>query len=377
MSLSFMRKIVPWLKDSAYLTPLSPACKMCAQGAKLVLLITGVCDTNCFYCPISFKKGGTDRIFADEWELHNEHDTETLLREAQYIDAKGAGITGGDPLLVWKRVQTYIGLLKDTFGSSFHIHLYTSGLQNTGHIPDIIAAGLDEIRFHPMPQVWDRMEKTPVAQTIKKTVNQNIDVAIEIPVVPGKEQQILSLIKWTATAGVRWINLNELEFSERNNDAFILKGYEVKEDLSAAVKGSEETAISVLKSMTEMDLNIGVHYCSVSFKDGVQLRNRIKRRANHVAKEYDVISEDGTFIKGVIYASTEHLLETLLAELKTTYHVPSKYLFFDKEKKRIEIGLWILEDLAEKLKKQGYSCYMIEEYPTADRLEVERSPLPL
>ncbi len=59
------------------------------------------------------------------------------------------------------------------------------------------------------------------------------------------------------------------------------------------------------------DLHIGVHYCSVSFKDGVQLKNRIKRRAKHIAKPYDVITKDGTSIKGAIYPS-DRSLESLL-----------------------------------------------------------------
>jgi len=52
-------------------------------------------------------------------------------------------------------------------------------------------------------------------------------------------------------------------------------------------------------------------------------------------------------------------------------------LFLDKDRNRLEIALWVLEKIATGLKRQGYDCYMIEEYPTADRLEVERSPLPL
>ena len=64
-----MKSVVRWLKKSCYLEPLSPACRMCAEGSKLVLLVTGQCPVSCFYCPISIAKGGTDRIFADEWEL--------------------------------------------------------------------------------------------------------------------------------------------------------------------------------------------------------------------------------------------------------------------------------------------------------------------
>ena len=107
---------------------------MCAEGAKLVVLITGLCPASCFYCPLSMKKQGKDVIYADEWKLKNEKDTEKLLLESEYIKATGAGITGGDPLLVWRRTQKYIALLKENFGKSFHVHLYTSGVKNTGHI---------------------------------------------------------------------------------------------------------------------------------------------------------------------------------------------------------------------------------------------------
>ena len=63
--------------------------------------------------------------------------------------------------------------------------------------------------------------------------------------------------------------------------------------------------------------------------------------------------------------------------LKEKYNISEKFIFLDKEKSRIEIDLCILEKIALKLKKKGCECFMIEEYPTADRLEVERIPLPL
>ena len=371
-----MKQIHTWLNESFYTRTLSPACKMCAQGSKMVVFITGFCSTGCYYCPLSLKKGGKDRIFADEWELKNERDTKKLVHEAEYIDATGAGITGGDPLVVWKRTKTYISLLKDTFGSEFHIHLYTSGLKNAEEIQQLVSAGLDEIRFHPMPEHWHNMEKSPIKQSIKKTVGASVDVAIEIPVIPNMEKEIFSLIKWADDQKLCWVNLNELEFSERNVEAFHKKGYVVKDDISAAVRGSQDTALNVLKLVQQGDIDVGVHYCSVSFKDGVQLRNRIKRRAKNIAKAFEVITDDGTILKGAIYKSNVSLPQLFLF-LKNEYDIPEKFLFIDKEKNRIEIGLWILEEIADDITRQGYKCFMVEEYPTADRLEVERSPLPL
>lgn len=370
-----MKHITPWLNDSSYLAPLSPACRMCAKGKKMVVLVTGLCSTKCFYCPLSFKKGGTDRIFADEWELTNEKDIKKLISEAENIEATGAGITGGDPLLVWERVQTYITLLKKTFGEQFNIHLYTTALKNGNHLTDFVAAGLDEVRFHPLPNTWDAMTRSPIKKSIKTMVDSPADVAIEIPVLPRMEKEILSLISWADEHGLQWINLNELEFSERNCDAFRTHGYVVKSDVSAAAKGSEQTALRILKKIQTKDLDVGVHYCSVSFKDGVQLKNRIKRRAQHIARPYDVITKEGTLMKGVIYSS-DVSLRRLAALLKTTFKVPSHLLYVDMEKKRIELAAWLLEKIASQLSKQGYHCFIVEEYPTADRLEVERTPVP-
>jgi pyruvate formate-lyase activating enzyme-like uncharacterized protein len=343
-----MKNIIPWRNDSIYIAPLSPACRMCAKGSKIVIFVTGQCSTRCFYCPLSYKKGGTDKIFIDEWELENEQDTNKLIREAENIEATGAGI----------------------------IHLYTSALKNADHLHDLIAAGLDEVRFHPLPNTWKNMEKSPIKKTIKTIINTNTDVAIEIPTLPKMEREILSLITWAEIQGVRWVNLNELEFSERNCSAFRSRGYEVKNDISAGVKGSEQTAIKIMKIAQKKDLHIGVHYCSVSFKDGVQLKNRIKRRAQHIAKPYDIITKDGTLIKGTIYP-VHGTLRHVSIILKETYNVPSHLLFIDTEKKRVELAAWLLQKIAAKLlTKQGYHCFIVEEYPTADRLEVERTPVP-
>ena len=370
-----MKVIKKWLNESAYFPPISPACKMCAQGKKMVLLVTGLCSFSCFYCPLSFRKGGKDLIFADEWQLQTEDDTEKLIKEAVFIKASGAGITGGDPLLVWKRVNHYIHLLKDHFGPSFHLHLYTSGLKNSFSIPSLVDAGLDEIRFHPEPRWWSTMDQSPYVQAIHTALDTAADVALEVPVLPQTEEDLYALITWADTHDLKWINLNELEFSERNTDALLAKGYTVKDELSAAVQGSQETALSVLSTCKENDLSIGVHYCSVSFKDGVQLRNRIKRRAQSIATPYDLITNDGTLLKGTV--TNPKISPTIVyKKLHDHYAIPQKYMAIDQEKKRVEVAAWILEDVAHDLKKQGYECSIVEEYPTADRLEVERTPLP-
>ncbi|MBN2603941.1 MAG: radical SAM protein [Candidatus Thermoplasmatota archaeon] len=371
-----MKTVKHWFEESVFTKPLSPACKMCAEGAKLVVLATGLCPASCFYCPLSFKKSGKDRIFADEWELENEKDTDKLIKEAVYIDAKGAGITGGDPLVVWERTAKFIKLLKEEFGTSFHIHLYTSGIKNGDHVNDLVSAGLDEIRFHPPPILWDKMEKNPITAYIKDAVKTGIDVAIEIPSIPNMENQIIKLIHWADGNDLKWINLNELEFSEKNAENLIKRKFDVKDEISAAVAGSQKTAYKVIEKIASENLKIGVHYCSSSFKDRIQLRNRILRRAGNIVKQHDIVTDEGMLLKGIVIHKKMSLSE-VYSFIKDQFKIDVKYIFVDKEKNRIEVASWILEKIAKELNNKGFEVYLVEEYPTADRLEVERIPMPL
>ena len=176
--------------------------------------------------------------------------------------------------------------------------------------------------------------------------------------------------------GIKWINLNELEYAERNASMLNNSNFTVKNDISAAVKGSQEVAYRILRMITHENLEIGVHYCSSSFKDGVQLTNRIKRRARNITRGYEIITDEGTLLIGVAYTS-KISLQQLYHYLKQKFNILDKYIFLNIEKGRLEIGVWILEEIASELRTHDITCYMIEEYPTADRLEVERSPLPL
>jgi pyruvate formate-lyase activating enzyme-like uncharacterized protein len=369
-----MRKIVTWLNESTYIAPLSPACKMCAQGSKMVVLITGLCSAKCFYCPLSTRKKAKDRIFANEWELKDEKDINKLIKEAEYINAKGAGITGGDPLLVWKRTKKYISFLKENFSSDFHIHLYTCGTINGDKVIDLVSAGLDEIRYHPEPIYWLNMDNSSMISSIKSAMETEVDVAIEIPMIPDMKKEVISLINWADKIGIKWINLNEFEFSETNAKELIKKSFTVKNDISAAVKGSQELAKNIIDIVSKKDYEIGIHYCSSSFKDGIQLRNRIKRRAKNVAKKYEIITKDGTLLKGIILSKNVSL-NKIYSLLTKQFNIKHNDILKNNEKNIIEIAPWILEKISSKLKKQGFECYIVEQYPTADALEVERTPL--
>ncbi|MCL1979263.1 MAG: radical SAM protein [Methanomassiliicoccaceae archaeon] len=336
---------------------LPEGCRHCVNGSKMVLLITGRCGTDCFYCPISPEKKGKDVIFANERRIS---DLKDMLEEAVSMDATGTGITGGDPLVAMDRTLSAIKMLKERFGPGHHIHLYTSMI-DLGKAKELCDAGLDEIRFHPPLSEWDTMDFAEISRIISET---SLDVGIEVPAIPGSEDRLERLALSASEAGVGFININEFEFSESNWNMMEEMGYKMKDDLSSAVAGSEEMVKDLMKKYPKCP----IHFCSSAFKDGVQLRKRLIRRANVIAKKHDIVTGDGTLLKGIVYADDLKEATAALFELK----VPKDLILVDEERKRIEVASWKLRKISKKL---PYNSYIIEEYPTFDRMEVERMPL--
>ncbi|MFA7062960.1 MAG: radical SAM protein [Methanomethylophilus sp.] len=337
---------------------LAEGCKLCTEGAKMVLFVTGRCRAGCYYCPVSAERKGRDVIYADEGRAMTDDD---VLAEAEAMDALGTGITGGDPSENLDRTEHFIRLLRQHFGPRHHIHLYTSVI-NLTNAKRLETAGLDEIRYHPREELWRQMDRTELKDIVAGT---GMDVGLEVPALPGRNTDLNILMDYAAAVGVKFVNLNELEFSESNWSMMSDHNYEVKDELASAVKGSEETALAVLSAHPDQR----IHFCSSSFKDGVQLRHRLHRRAEHIAKEYDVVTPDGTLIKGLVYADD---LAAAADYLRQEYEVPDSLMHIDGERHRLEVASWVLEEVGKEL---PFKCYVVEEYPTADRLEVERTPL--
>ncbi|MGC9514943.1 radical SAM protein, partial [Methanocrinis sp.] len=130
---------------------LSPGCRICRQGASLVLFVTGVCERDCFYCPLSEERRGKDVVYANERRAGSDSE---IIEEAHAIGALGTGITGGEPLLKMEFVLRSIRSLKREFGEDHHIHLYTGARPGPSSLRALAEAGLDEIRFHPPTSDW-------------------------------------------------------------------------------------------------------------------------------------------------------------------------------------------------------------------------------
>lgn len=364
-----MRAIHKTKAGSFYLGKLPIGCRQCLKGSKLVLFITGVCHEKCFYCPLSYARKGRDVVYANERPVKDDKD---VLEEARMMEAEGTGITGGDPLLFSTRAIHYIKLLKKSFGGSHHIHVYvTPSLHMTkGLINKLKEAGVDEVRFHiPFNHVY-RWRKIELA------LDKGMDVGAEVPCIPGEGFRLVRLMKYLDDVGARFLNMNELEFSESNASSLLMRGMKVKEGSSSAAQGSEEEALQLLK-WASGNISLSVHYCSSKAKNIAQVRRRLLRMAKNVAKPYEEVSKEGLLAKGVLYYEEAGLekLYKLSHILSKKYGVPSNLIYVNEGKMRIETSMDIVERLASKTAEAKLRFGVVKEYPTFDRLEVSFKPL--
>jgi pyruvate formate-lyase activating enzyme-like uncharacterized protein len=165
------------------------------------------------------------------------------------------------------------------------------------------------------------------------------------------------------------VNLNELEFSETNEDKLHERSYELDPSNGWGVRGSRAVAQRVVR---DVKLSIPVHYCSSRFKDGVQLKQRFHRRAERTRAPFALTTDDGTLVFGVVEAPAGRDVGPWAARLVRAHRLGPRSYRVDFARRRLELGVGRARRLAPRLSAPAFA---VEEYPTADALEVEREPL--
>ncbi len=333
----------------------------------MVLFVTGLCRFRCFYCPVSPKRNQLDVIYANERLVRSDDD---VIEEALAIGAAGTGITGGDPLGVVDRVEHYVRLLKREFGAEHNIHLYTHE-PNPEKLARLARAGLDEFRLHIPHYLWGPLSSEGGAyrSVLEQAPRWGIRRGVEIPVLPEKEAELRRLLKTLDAIGIDFVNLNELEFSETNETKMRERRYRVDPRNGWGVRGSRAVAERLVR---ELSLSVPVHYCSSRFKDGVQLRQRLLRQAERTAPAFAEHTGDGTVVLGIVEPEGDESLGRWSARVvRALGAAPGDYRL-DEARRRLEFGPAALRRAARRLR---WAAFEVEVYPTADALEVERTPL--
>jgi uncharacterized protein len=303
-------------------------CQLCIKGRKIVYFMGGHClrPSHCnWYCPISDERKPDSAHFADEIPIENPESLDdivkTLVYESKKTQAYGMSLTGGDPLSTATKIDMTVNVIKAMkieMGDEFDIHLYTSGKNFSVDIADRLdEAGLDSIRFHPEEKDFFNIEWA---------IGKSYTVGGEVPVVPTEEnhEYLLRYADYLENIGADYLNLNEFEMCAPNQKALVEKKFELDDYGLAAVRGSRKYADKFFEDFKPKG-TLSIHYCPVALKDGVQLRNRYRLRAETIKKPFETVSEDGSLIYLEIQGSVKEL-QTLQRYLIREARMPKKMM---------------------------------------------------
>jgi hypothetical protein len=339
-------------------------CVQCTRGEKLVLFVTGLCSRACYYCPLSPERRGRDVTFANERPVNADSD---IIEEARLMDARGTGMTGGDPLHVPQRSIEYLSLLKSEFGDDHHVHLYTAMDRiETAVLKKLHSGGLDELRFHA---------RRSHQAVIRRAGEIGLNVGVEIPSLPDRLEEMKAIALMADRCGCGFMNINELEMCATTADAFRERGLRLVDDESMAVEGSLEVAVKVAE-FCENETSLNVHVCPSSLKDRFQLRNRLGRIAENVRRPYEMIDEDNLLVRATItQRSGRSDLSEVARRLRNELHLSEEMIVHDHGEESIEAPAWAAKEIVELVDPDDLEVALVEEYPSWDRLRTERRTL--
>ncbi|ELZ50815.1 radical SAM protein [Halorubrum coriense DSM 10284] len=330
---------------------ISKGCEQCAKGGKMVLFVYGYCDQrDCFYCPLGENRKNVTDVYANERKVESDSD---VIEEAKRMSALGTSITGGEPQEAMAKTTRYLELLKDEFGEDHHTHLYTGITGGRENMRRLSEAGLDEIRFHPPLEMWGDMHGTEWEDILHIAREEGLTPAFEIPGIRAEPE----FLEFLDEGAAEFCNVNEFEMSDGNYRRMQEEGFELQEGHMSAVEGSKDDAI-----LEEMASHEKVYFCTSVFKDAAQHRNRLKRMAKNICREFDEVTDDGTLVYGKAFAEPERF-EAL--------GVPEE--FYTVKSNHVEVAWWLLEEMVEDGDLDEGE--IVEQYPTADGTVVERTPV--
>jgi len=349
-------------------------CIQCQMGSKLVLFITGHCHWMCDYCPLSENRREIDWMFANERRVEIG-DWDAVIEEARAMNATGAGITGGDPVMARERVLEACKILKNEFGNDFHLHMYTSIPFKAEWAQDFAEAGLDEIRFHFLD-----LESEKYTETMAACVESGILTGVEIPCEPDKENELMELLETMRDMPVQFLNLNELEITVGNHDNMELRGFNLSDEITAGAAGSGELATRMRDRVMAASIGAAdpeegtvrepypyhLKFCTATYKDSGQLRRRFIRRGEHTISPHEILTEDGTLLFGAIDCAQEES-DDWIDEIHSETGLPKRFMLYDSDNERIELPLSMAEELVGEIEAP---ISLVEVHPTHERLEM-------
>jgi len=262
-------------RQTLYTRNLPKGCRPCLQGRGSNLVMTLLCNRECFFC--FNPKPRVSGMSVHGCEVRGPKEAAELLAG---LGVKSVGISGGEPLLEKRKVLALARGLRGRFGKGLRIDLYTNAdLLTLRLLRSLKAAGVDGLRMNLAANGYGTRPVALARQVFD-------DVEVEIPAIPEHKDRVLRLMGELERMGCRHLILHELFSSAQNVDALARQGRRAKAGPRpagltwSAVAGSEETALGLLGEALERKLRLSVYYCSCGTQSWIAERAGARRQSS-------------------------------------------------------------------------------------------------
>lgn len=283
---------------------LSPGCRICTEGGWSCLFISGKCNCRCFYCPTAQDEVGEPTT--NSVEFVHPADYVTYLERFGFT---GASISGGEPLLMPERSLDFVKAIKNRFGSTMHVWLYTNGtLATTDILTALRDVGLDEIRFDIGATDYN-------LKPLQRAVGLIPTVTVEIPAIPDEKERMKVLLGELRNTGVQHLNLHQLRLTPFNFDQLQTRNYRYLHGEKVTVLDSELAALEILHHSIQEHIDLPINYCSFPYKNRFQSRASRQRNAAFQCKSFEALTDNG-FIRTMTFLGPPAKLERLIGSFR-------------------------------------------------------------
>lgn len=330
---------------------LSPGCATCGDGTWSCLFMNGLCTAHCFFCPQDrgMKEERPPKT-TGEIVFHNPKDYADYVQKAGF---RGVGFSGGESLLVYEKLLSFIGELRKRLGKEIYLWAYTNGdLVDRDKLEGLKQAGLDEIRFNIAARSY-------ALRSVELALNFIETVSVEIPAIPEDFEVVKDALSAMDSLGVRHLNLHQLlanpyNYSDLTHRNYTLLHHPINEaHISGAdwvpILESEMTALRLLLYAAENGIALPINYCSQAYKRRLQGRGHRMRAAPLIRKSFEDITDSG-YIRRLTIQGTQARLEHLAGLLAATGCPDSRWSLSEDRS-----GLAIHPSLLQHIEGKDYS----------------------
>jgi pyruvate formate-lyase activating enzyme-like uncharacterized protein len=284
---------------------LSPGCLICKKGYWSCIFINGLCTGHCFYCPQD-RKIKQERFPMEEIPFD---DPKNYVAYLEKFNFKGVGFSGGETLLVFDKLLMYIEKIRERFGKSMYLWMYTNGdLVTKDKLRSLNQSGLDEIRFNISANNYD-LRPAELAVNIMKTVT------VEIPSIPEDYEIVKRRLTKMQKMGIKYLNIHQLHTTQYNYRNFIDRDYTFLHQPGVPIFESEMSALKLVKYALDNKIYLPINYCSATYKNRFQGMGERARKADLIKKSFEELT-DYKYIRSLSvqdsFTSMEKIIKILL-----------------------------------------------------------------